>query len=77
MSGGDQRQPKQKKEVADRAQRWLGAGTHLVWGLSGRRAKQLLSRTPDAPMSTLRGSERLDGLDVLPGFMLALTEVFA
>ncbi|HUY78785.1 MAG TPA: Uma2 family endonuclease [Ktedonobacterales bacterium] len=65
-----------KKEVAERAERWLGAGTRLVWNIWPE-SQTVDVWTPDSPMSTLHLSERLDGLDVLPGFTLALADLFA
>ena len=66
-----------RKEVAERSERWLAAGSRLVWNV-------WLSNdtvdiwTPDTPMQTIGpGSGVLDGQDVLPGFTLALSDLFA
>ncbi len=65
-----------KYEVAERAQRWLGAGTRLVWNIWPER--QVVDVwTPDAPVAPLHLPDHLDGLDVLPGFTLALADLFA
>lgn len=65
-----------KKDVAERAHRWLGAGTRLVWSIWPD-SQTVDVWTPDTPMYTLNPPDSLDGLDVLPGFTLALVDLFA
>ena len=64
------------KDVAERAQRWLGAGTRLVWNIWPE-SQTVDVWTPDTPMYTLSPHDNLDGLDVLPSFTLALVDLFA
>jgi Uma2 family endonuclease len=65
-----------KTDVAERAQRWLGAGTRLVWTIWPE-SQTVDVWTPDTPMYTLSPNDSLDGLDVLPGFTLVLVDLFA
>lgn len=65
-----------KRDMAERAQRWLGAGVRPVWNIWP--ASQTVDVwTSDSPMSTLSPRDSLDGLDILPGFTLALVDLFA
>ena len=64
-----------KKEVAERSERWLAAGTRLVWNIWPN-TETVDVWTADAPMQTIK-SGVLDGQDVLPGFTLALVDLFA
>jgi Uma2 family endonuclease len=65
-----------KKDMAERAQRWLGAGTRLVWNIWPE-SQTVDVWTPDAAMYTLSPHDSLDGLNVLPGLTLALPDLFA
>ncbi len=65
-----------RKDVAERAERWLAAGTRLVWNIWPT-SQTVDVWTPDTPMYTLGPQEALDGLDVLPGFALPLVDLFA
>jgi Uma2 family endonuclease len=65
-----------KKDVAERAERWLAAGTRLVWNIWPA-SQSVDVWTPDTPMYTLGPHEAIDGLDVLPGFTLTLSDLFA
>lgn len=65
-----------KKDVAERAQRWLGAGARLVWNIWPE-SQTVDVWTLDSPMYTLSPHDSLDGLDVLPSFTLALSDLFA
>ncbi|MEO1497002.1 MAG: Uma2 family endonuclease [Planctomycetota bacterium] len=62
--------------VDDNARRWLAAGTRLVWVLypTGRRV------TVDRSLEEARllaVGDTLDGADVLPGFAVKVSELFA
>lgn len=65
-----------KKDVTERSERWLAAGTRLVWNIWP--ASQTVDVwTPDTPMYTVGPQGTLDGLEVVPGFTLALVDLFA
>jgi Uma2 family endonuclease len=54
---------------------WLDAGTRLVWVVDPER-KTVAVFAPDRGPRTYRDEEHLGGEDVLPGFDLALSEIF-
>jgi Uma2 family endonuclease len=61
--------------VEEKVQTWLRFGTRLVWVLWPR-TKTVTVRTPDGRGRTLGEGEELDGGDVLPGFSIAVAELF-
>lgn len=63
-------------EVLAKVAEWLAAGTRLVWVVDPRRSTVHVYRQ-DGSLSLLGENDSLDGEDVLPGFVCALTEVFA
>lgn len=65
-----------KPDMAERAQRWLGAGARLVW-IIWPNSQTVDVWTPDEGMQTIAPHGALGGLDVLPGFTLALSDLFA
>lgn len=66
-----------RPEMVERAERWLGAGTRLVW-IVWPASQSVDVWTPDTPMYTIGPHDgALDGLDVVPGFTLALPDLFA
>lgn len=65
-----------RPDMVERAERWLGAGVRLVWIIWPSR-QSVDVWTPDTPMSTIGAQGALDGLDVLPGFRLSLSDLFA
>lgn len=65
-----------RSDMAERAQRWLGAGARLVW-IIWPPSQTVDVWTPDEPMRTLKAGDLLDGLDVLPGFIMLVADVFA
>lgn len=62
-------------EVAGKALSWLDAGVRLVWVVDPANQTVTVYR-PDG-VSVLRGGDALHGEDVLPGFDLALTELWS
>ena len=63
------------REVNDKAFMWLGHGVRLVWLVYP------YTRTVDVyqggrTVTTLTEDDSLDGLDVLPGFACAVSEIF-
>ncbi len=64
-----------RPEMIERAERWLGAGSRLVW-IVWPESQTVDVWTPDHPMTTVPPQGVLDGLDVLPGFTLPLADLF-
>jgi Uma2 family endonuclease len=62
-------------EVAEKVEEYLAAGTRLVWVVDPRN-RHVVVHTPDRIARVLRAGESLDGADVVPGFRLALDELF-
>lgn len=55
---------------------YLQAGVHLVW-LVDPAKRTVTVFQPDASIVTLREGDSLDGGDVLPGFTVAVADIFA
>jgi Uma2 family endonuclease len=64
-----------RPEMRERAERWMQAGTRLVWNVWPA-AQTVDAWTPDEPMRTLKTGDVLDGLDVVPGFTLPVADLF-
>ncbi|HLB36076.1 MAG TPA: Uma2 family endonuclease [Gemmatimonadales bacterium] len=63
-------------QLTAKAVEYLEAGTLLVWVVDPKRRKVRLHR-PRQPVRTLSQTDTLDGADVLPGFTLPLSRLFA
>lgn len=63
-------------EVEEKAQTWLEAGTNQVWIISPRLRTITIYRSP-SEISTLTEKDRLDGGEVVPGFSIPVTDIFA
>ena len=63
-------------EILDKVEDYLEAGTRLVWVVEPRRQSITVYRSRQE-IRLLREDDALDGLDVLPGFSLRVTDVFA
>lgn len=64
------------RRVEEKVRIYLRAGTPLVWvAHPGKRTVTVYA--PDAEPRTLSKREELDGGDVLPGFALPVSEIFA
>jgi hypothetical protein len=61
--------------MTERAHRWLAAGTRLLWAIWPT-ARQVDVWQTDEPTQTLSAHERLDGLDVVPGFTMLVDDLF-
>ena len=70
VSPGDSR-----SEVNDKALMWLSYGVRLVWVVHPDGRAVDAHRTGRGVL-TLTGNDELDGLDVLPGFTCAVSEIF-
>jgi Uma2 family endonuclease len=62
-------------EVSDKVAEYLDAGVRLLWLIEPRR-RTVTVYTPDRHARILREGDELDGGDVLPGFKLAVAELF-
>lgn len=62
-------------EIAEKVRMWLDAGVRLVWvAFPGMRTIEV--HRPSQPLRTLRDGEALAGEDVVPGFAVAVSDVF-
>ncbi len=64
-----------RREIHDKARMWLSHGVRLVWVIHPDPRTVDIHR-PGRAITTLAIDDTLDGADVLPGFTVALTEVF-
>lgn len=66
-----------KPEMAAKAKIYLVAGVRLVWVVRpAARTVDVWRPGSDAPVATLTTDDALDGLDVVPGFIYPLTDLF-
>jgi Uma2 family endonuclease len=63
-------------EVEEKVFDWLEAGTKIVLAINPRRRSVTLYRS-QSDITILTGTDVLDGGDVVPGFQVALQEIFA
>lgn len=63
------------REVNDKALMWLSYGARLVWVVNPD-TRLVDVYQPGRAASTLREIDELDGLDALPGFTCAVSDVF-
>jgi Uma2 family endonuclease len=67
-----------RPEMAAKAQRYLAAGTRLIWVVWPKDRRVDVWRPGSAaPVQSLSEDDALDGLDVLPGFTYPLTRLFS
>nr|WP_281380327.1 Uma2 family endonuclease [Armatimonas rosea] len=64
------------KGMADKLALWMGFGVRLALHLEPR-TKRLTVHTPGSPPQVLTAADTLTGGDVLPGFTLPLSRLFA
>jgi Uma2 family endonuclease len=62
-------------DVDEKVGEWLGAGTRLVFVVNPRRRSLAVHRA-DGSVSILRMDDTLDGEDVVPGWSLAIRDLF-
>ena len=63
------------REVMDKALMWLSFGARMVWAVNPQTRSVDVYRAGERTF-TLGESDTLDGLDVLPGFTCAVTDIF-
>lgn len=63
-------------DVADKVMTYLNAGVQLVWEVQPR-LKTVTVHYPDRISKRLTTDDELDGGDVLPGFKIAVAEIFS
>jgi Uma2 family endonuclease len=68
-----------RPEMAEKARRYLAAGVQIVWIIWPKAQQVDVWRPSDLsqPTATLGTHDRLDGLDVLPGFTHPVADLFA
>lgn len=67
-----------RPEMAEKARRYLAAGVRLVWVVWPDDEQVDLWRSgADVPVATLTITDNLDGLDVLPGFVYPVADLFS
>lgn len=68
-----------RKEMAMKRREYLGNGGRIVWEVDPVDRVVAVYSNPEVPdeATTLRGTDTLDGGEVLPGFSLALHDLFA
>lgn len=64
-----------KRDLRRKAERYLTHGTRLVW-LVFPEEQEVEVYVPDKDVMTFKAGSTLDGADVLPGFTLAVSDVF-
>jgi len=70
--------PKQYRPgMKAKAERYLAGGTSLVWVVWPGRRRVDVWRPGDAAPTTLDGDDTLDGEAVIPGFKIAVADLFA
>ena len=62
-------------DVEDKVREWLAYGTRLVW-VVWPQSRTVTVYTPDGATRTLGDTDELDGGEVVPGFRIAVAELF-
>jgi len=63
-------------EVEDKVTSWLTSGAAMVWLVNPKQGTLHIYR-PDRPTQTLGPEDVLDGQEIIPGFRLRISEIFA
>ena len=63
-------------EVAEKVEEWLAAGCAMVWVINPRRETVEVYRA-DEDFTVLRGTDMLEGRDVVEGFQCQVQDIFA
>lgn len=67
----------QYSDVERKASAYLADGVRLIWIVDGQTQRIAVRRTGSSQQTNLGINDTLDGEDVLPGFRVPLTEIFA
>jgi Uma2 family endonuclease len=62
-------------DVDEKVREWVAAGARLVWVINPRHQTVTIYR-PDNTAKILGVTDTLDGMDVVPGFQIAVAELF-
>jgi Uma2 family endonuclease len=62
-------------EVDEKTELWLKSGAAMVW-VVWPNTRSVSVHRPDRPVTHLHEGDRIDGEDVVPGFVCAVSEVF-
>ncbi len=62
-------------DVDEKVREWIAGGTRLVWVINPRQQTATVY-TPDNTAKILGVADTLDGMDVIPGFQIAVAELF-
>ncbi len=65
-----------RPEMKRKRGEYFAAGVLLVWEVD-RKRRRVSVYTPDGAVNVLEASQRLEGGDILPGFVLELSELFS
>ena len=63
------------REVEEKVDEWLAAGTTLVWVINPERKRVTVYRAPRS-VTILTADDELDGQDVVPGFKCRVADLF-
>ncbi len=63
-------------EVESKVDDWLSNGTQLVWVVNSRRKSVTVYRAPNQ-IAVLMEADALEGQEVVPGFQIRVSEIFA
>lgn len=64
-----------RDQTSEKVQMWLDAGARLVW-VAYPTARAIEVHRVGQPVTTLHDGDTLDGHDVVPGFSIAVSQVF-
>lgn len=65
-----------RAEMKRKRGEYFAAGVPMVWEVD-RKRRTVSVYTPDGAVTVLKDSQRLEGGDILPGFVLELSDLFA
>jgi Uma2 family endonuclease len=65
------------QEIEDKISEYFQAGVEIVWVVWPLQCKIHVHTSPTAPIIVVNRTDVLDGESVLPGFRLAMAELFA
>jgi len=63
-------------EIKQKLREYFQSGTRLAWIVDSQPETAAVYRNPDSPVAVIDSSGRLDGEEVVPGFSVALADLF-